>query len=174
MYSRKRPDSHRFMGGRSHVFCCRWALVSSVLKINIQRSRTPFVFEKCLILSRSVFDTDTDELRHTLCVCLSNVCMSPTAHSDIVAHLRHNARKHDYCQSTCRLLSIFFSSIFYMDATLKCILLAVVSCRLRSPPRLLCVPQLTSDSVSNTHQMPSDVYHNWLLIRSQTPIRCKA
>ena len=121
MYSRKRPDSHRFMGGRSHGFCCRWALVSSVLEstwhrstpvvgliINIQRSRTPFVFEKCLILLRSVFDTDTDELRHTLCVCLSNVCMSPTAHSDIVAHLRHNARMHDYCQSTCRLLSIFF------------------------------------------------------------------
>ena len=58
MYSRKRPDSHRFMGGRSHVFFVlisnRWALDFSVLFfsrhvahqwrdviINIQRSRTP-------------------------------------------------------------------------------------------------------------------------------------
>ena len=101
------------MGGRSHVFYChvknRWALVFSVLKstrhrstpvdgliINIQRSRTPLVFKKCLILLRSVFDTDTNEPRHTLCVRLSNPCVSPAAHSDIVAHLRHNARMHDY------------------------------------------------------------------------------
>ena len=53
--------------------------------------------------------------------------LPPTAHSHIVAHPRLNAHMRDCCQSTCRFASnIFIFSIFSLDATLNCILLAVV------------------------------------------------
>ena len=80
MYSRKRPDSYRFMRGRSRVFCfdsksLGTFLFSTTVKvvravahhqwmdliINIQRSRTPLVFEICLIPFQSVLNADTDE-----------------------------------------------------------------------------------------------------------------
>ena len=37
-----------------------------------------------------------------------------------------DAHMHDHCQSTCRFLPLFFFNIFPLDATLPCILLAVV------------------------------------------------
>ena len=76
MYSRKRPASHRFVGGRSHVFCFNFKslgtrLFSTTAKvvgtvahqwmdliINIQGSRTPVVFEICLIPLHSVLNRD--------------------------------------------------------------------------------------------------------------------
>ena len=122
----KRPDSHRLIRVVLMSFALivdRWACVFSALKrrrhritpvdgliINTQRSRTPFVFKIRLIPLRSVFDSDTDKPRHTLCVRLSNAFFCLPLHTLLSLHiyLRHNAHMHDHCQSTCRLLFIFF------------------------------------------------------------------
>ena len=129
MYSRERPDSHRFMGGRSHVFCFDFkslgtCLFSTIVKvvgtvahqwmdliINIQRSRTPFVFEICLISLQSVLNIDTDESWHTLCVRLSNVCFCLPLHTLRSLHSRGqcpNARSLSVNLSPCYPIFQYF------------------------------------------------------------------
>ena len=134
------------------------------LIINIQRSRTPFVFEKCLIPLQSVLNTDSDE------------SLSPTAYSQIVCTAEVNAQMHDHCQSTCRFISNVFSVFFRWTRPSN------VYCRQSSCLDLGTaqgmISQLTSDPVSTTHQIliwspPTLLYRNWLLIRSRTPIRCQ-
>ena len=134
------------MVGRSHVFCfdfkslgtCLCSTTAKVvgtvahqwmdLMINIQRSRTPFVFEICLIPLQSVLNTDTDESGHTFCVRLSNVCFCLPLHTPRSLYSRAqcpNARSLSVNLSP--FLPNVFSSIFFsLDATLKCILLAVI------------------------------------------------
>ena len=127
MYSRKRPDSHRFMGGRSRVFCCDFKsmgnrLFSTTAKvvgtvahqwmdliINIQRSVTPFVFETCLIPLQSVFNTDTDELWPTLCVHLPNVCFCLPLHTPRSLHSRGQCPN---ARSLSVNLSLFYPMFF--------------------------------------------------------------
>ena len=169
MYSRQRPDSQRFMGGRSHVFCFEfkslgtWLFSATVkvvgtvayqwmdLIINIQRSRTPFVFEKCLIPLQSVLNTNSDDGIHYVSICRTFVFVSHCILPDRCT-AEANAQMHDHCQSTCRLFFIqCFFSIFSLDATLKTVGGHLVS--IWAPPRLL--------------------YHNWYLIRSRTPIRSR-
>ena len=148
MHSRTRPDSHRFMGGQSHVFCLDFkslgtCLFSTTVKvvgtvahqwmdliINIQRSRTPFVFEICLIPLQSVLNTDTDESWHTLCVRLPNACFVSHCTLPDRCTAEANAQMQHHCQSTCRLFypMCFLQYSFSLDATLKFILLAVILC----------------------------------------------
>ena len=66
-------------------------------------------------------------MSYIMCPFVERLLLSPTAHSHIVAHPRHNTHMHDHCQSTCCLVIqyLFFFGIFSLDATLKCILLAV-------------------------------------------------
>ena len=45
-----------------------------------------------------------------------------------------NAQMHDHCQSTCRLFIQCFFSIFSLDATLQCTLLAVILSRFGHRP----------------------------------------
>ena len=146
MYSRKRPDSHRFMGGRSHVFCfdlkssdtCLFSTTVKVvgtvahqwkdLIICIQRSRTPFVFEICLIPSQSVFDTDAGESWHTyVSVCRT---FAVVFHSTLPHRCTYEAQC-PYARSLSANLSpcypfFLLQYCFSLDATLKCMLLAVV------------------------------------------------
>ena len=94
--------------------------------INIQRSRTPFVFEICLIPLQSVLNTDTDESWHTLCVRLSNVCFCLTLHTPRSLHSRGqcpNARSLSVNLSPFYPM-FFFRILFSLGATLK--LLAVI------------------------------------------------
>ena len=75
-----------------------------------------------------------------------------TCHSDIVAYPRHNAHMHDHCQSTCRLLYIFFFHhpffVIGCDPQMYTVggrlVLTLVNAQ-------AVIPQLTSDSASNTH-----------------------
>ena len=154
MYSRKRPDYHRFMGGRSHVFCFdfkslgTWLFSTTVkvvgtvahhwmdLIIYIQRSRIQFVFEICLISFRSVFNTDSDESWNTLRVHLLNLCLCLPLHTPRSLHSRGqcpNARSLSVNLSPF-LLSNVFSVFFSLDGTLKCILLAVILSRFGHRP----------------------------------------
>ena len=130
MYSRKRPDSHRLMGGRSHVFCfdfkslgtCLFSTTANVvgtvahqwmdLITKIQGSRTPFVFEICLIPLHSVLNRDTDESWHTLRVRLSNVCFVSHCTLPDRCTAEANAQMHDHFQLTCRFPGIFFPMFF--------------------------------------------------------------
>ena len=62
MYSRKRPDSHRFMGGRSRVFCCDFKsmgnrLFSTTAKV-VGTVRTPV----------DGLDNKYPAFRHTICL----------------------------------------------------------------------------------------------------------
>ena len=119
--------------------------------LNIQRSRTPFVFELCLIPLQSVLNTDTDESWRTLCVRLS--LSSPTVPSQIVAQQGAMPK----CTITVSQLVAFFCPMFYLQYS--CFhWMRNVCCRGSSCLDLVTaqaiMPQLTSDSVSNTHQMP--------------------
>ena len=153
MYSRQRPDSHRFMGGRSHVFCFdlkslgTWLFSTTVkvvgtvahqwmdLIINIQRSRTPFIFEICLIPFQSVLNTDTDESWHILCVRLSNVCFCLPLRTPRSLHSRgHCPNARSLSVNLSPFLFDVFSVFFSLDATLKCILLAVILSRFGHRP----------------------------------------
>ena len=166
-----RPHSHRFKGGRSHVFCFdvkplgTWLFSTTVkvigtvahqwmdLIINIQRSRTPFVFEICLIPLQSVLNTDTDESWLTFGVRLSNVCFRLPLHTPRSLHSRGQ------CQNA-RSLSVnlspfypMFFCIFFIGCDPQMYTVGGNLFLIWSPPRLL--------------------YHNWLVIRSRTPIRCQ-
>ena len=153
MYSRQRPDSHRFMGGRSHVFCFdlkslgTWLFSTTVkvvgtvahqwmdLIINIQRSRTPFIFEICLIPFQSVLNTDTYESWHILCVRLSNVCFCLPLRTPRSLHSRgHCPNARSLSVNLSPFLFDVFSVFFSLDATLKCILLAVILSRFGHRP----------------------------------------
>ena len=104
------------------------------LIISIQRSRTPFVFEICLIPLQSVLNTDSDESWHTLCVHLLNACLCLPLHAPRSLHSRGQCPN---ARSLSVNLSPFypmFFSIFSLDATLKCILLAVILSRFRHHP----------------------------------------
>ena len=129
------------MGGGTHVFCFHYkslgtCLFSSTVKavgtvahqwidliINIQRSRTPFVFELCLIPVQSILNTDTDESWHTLCVRLPNVCFGLPLQTPRSLHSRGQRRN---ARSLSVNLSSFLSHVcslvfFSLDATPKCI-----------------------------------------------------
>ena len=129
------------MGGGTHVFCFHYkslgtCLFSSTVKavgtvahqwidliINIQRSRTPFVFELCLIPVQSILNTDTDESWHTLCVRLPNVCFGLPLQTPRSLHRRGQRRN---ARSLSVNLSSFLSHVcslvfFSLDATPKCI-----------------------------------------------------
>ena len=193
MYSRKRLDSHRYMGGRSHVFCFdikslgTWLFSTTVkevgtvahqwmdLVINIQRSRTPLVFEICLIPLQYVLNTDSDESWHTLCVHLSNVCLP--------LHTPRSLHSRGQCPNA-RLLSVNLSpflsnvfSVFFHWMRPSNVYCWRSSCLDLGTAQAI-IPHLISDPVSNTHQIsiwspPRLLYHYWLLIRSRTPIRSR-
>ena len=97
IYCRKTPDSHRFIRGRSRVFyfvfqnvgTCPLSIPVNVvgtvahqwmdLITSIQRSRIPFVFEICLIPSKSVFDTGMNVIghgMHDVSVCRAFILVS--------------------------------------------------------------------------------------------------
>ena len=169
MYSRKRLDSHRFMGGRSHVFWFDFKSLGTWLSsyyrksswhvarqwrdliINIHRSRTPFVYEIRLIPLQSVLNTDSDELRHTLCVHLWNVCLCLPLHTPRSLHSRAQCPN---ARSLSVNLSPFYPTSFFQyffvgrDPQMYTVGGHLVS--IWAPPGLLC--------------------HNWFLIRSRTPI----
>ena len=130
MNSRKRSDSHRFMGVVPMSFVLvsnRWALDFSVLYcksswhvahhwrdsiINIQRSRTPFAFEICLIPLQSVkIQTRMNHGIHYASICWTFVFIS---HCILPDHCTAevNAQMHDHCQSTCRFVSNVFQYFF--------------------------------------------------------------
>ena len=94
---------------------------------------------------------------------------------------------HDYCRSTCPLLSLFFFLVFFIECDPEmytvggCLVSTSVTAQavmcttidfwfgLEHPSDAnWCVPQLTSDSVSNTHQMPSVVWSAKCPCRSKT------
>ena len=121
------------MGDRSYVFCFDFkslgtCLFSTTVKIvgtvthqwmdliiNIQLSRTPFVFEICLIPLQSILNTDTYESWHTLCVRLSNVCFCLPLPNPRWLHSRGqcpNARSLSINLSPF-FLSNVFSSVFF-------------------------------------------------------------
>ena len=200
MYIRTRPDSHRFLVGGSFSCLLFWFQIVGHLTsqyycksnwhvahqwrdliVNIQRSRTPKVFEMCLIPLQSVLITDSDESWHTLCVHLLNVSFSPTAYSEIVAQQRSMPKCTIIVSQLVSFLSNFFFSIFSLDATLKCILLSVILSRFGHHPgyyttidfwsglahasdldlvtAYATIPQLTSDPVSHTHQIYCPCYY---------------
>ena len=170
MYSRKIPDSHRLIGGRSHVFYFDFKslgtwLFGTTVKVfgtshtsgwiwyyipGIQRSRTPFVFEICVIPLKPVLITGSDESwQHYVSNCWTFVFVS---HCILTAEV--NAQMHDHCQSTCRLFFQCFFSIFSLDAT---------------DPEMYTV----GGHLVSIWSPPTLLYHNWLLIRSRTPIRSR-
>ena len=174
MYNRKRPDSHRFMGGRSHVFCFdfislgTWRFSTTSVKvvgtvahqwmlliINIQRSRTPFAFELRLIPLPTICNIIQTRMNYGInyvSICRTLVFVS---HRILPDHCtaEANAQTHDHCQSTCRpFLSNVFAVFFHWMRPSN------VYCWRSSCLDLVTaqaiIPQLTSDSVSHTHQMP--------------------
>ena len=143
------------------------------LIINIQRSRTPSVFEICLIPLQSVLNTDSDESRHTLCVHLLNVvfvfhCILPDR-----CRAEVNAQMHDHCRSTCRLIHPMFFSVFFHWMRPSNVYCWRSSCLDLGTTRVI-IPQLISDPVSNTHQIsiwspPTLLHHKFTSDRvSQT------
>ena len=163
MYSRKIPDSHRLIGGRSHVFYFDFKslgtwLFGTTVKVfgtshtsgwiwyyipGIQRSRTPFVFEICVIPLKPVLNTGSDESWHTLCVQLLNVCLCLPLHT-------HSRGQCPNARSLSVYLSPFFSNVFsvffhWMRPTLKCTLLAVILSRFCHRPRYYTTIDFWSD-----------------------------
>ena len=125
------------------------------LIINTQRSRTPFVFELCLIPVQSILNTDTDESWHTLCVRLPNVCFGLPLQTPRSLHSRGQRRNARSLSVNLSLLIhfFFFSSIFFIG----------------------CDPQMYT---VGGHQISiwstlTQLYHDWLLIRSRQPIRSR-
>ena len=143
------------------------------LIINIQRSRTPFVFKICLIPLQSVLNIDSDESWHTFCAHLLNVCLCLPLHTPRSLHSRGqfpNARSLsvNFVAFLFNVFSVFFqwmrSSNVYCWRS-SCLDLGTTQ---------VIIPQIISDPVSNTHQIsiwspPTLLYHTWLLIRSRTP-----
>ena len=87
-----------------------------------------------------------------------------------------NAQMRDHCQSTCRFVSNVFSVFFHWmrPSDVYC---WRSSCLDLGTARVI-IPQLTSDPVSTTHQIsiwstPTQIYHNWLLIRPRQLIRSR-
>ena len=120
--------------------------------INIQRSRTPFVFEMCLIPLQSVLNTDSDESWHTFCAHLLNVCLCLPLHTPRSLHSRGqfpNARSLsvNFVAFLFNVFSVFFqwmrSSNVYCWRS-SCLDLGTTQ---------VIIPQLISDPVSNTHQI---------------------
>ena len=177
MYSRKRPDSHRFMGGRSRVFrfdfesldTCLFSTTVKVvgtvahqwmyLIINIQRSSTP-----CLRnMPHSVIIWFKYShgwiMAYTMCPFVGRLFfLSPTAHSQIVAQQRPTPK----CTITASQLVASFIQCFFFGIFFHWMRLSNAYCwrhlaLIWSPPRLILVPQLISDLVSNTHQLPRAV-----------------
>ena len=124
--------------------------------IYIQRSRTPFVFEICLVPSQSVFDTDMNGSWHTSC----HVSVCRTFVSAPHCTLPYRCTSEVQC-SSARSLSpqlvafhlLFFLRYFFVGCDPQMYTIGGCLVMLRSLPRLL--------------------YYNWLLIRSRTPIRCQ-
>ena len=79
-----------------------------------------------------------------------------------------NAQMHDHCQSTCRLLYPMFFQYFFDWITLKFNYCWRPSC-LDLATAQDFIPQLTPDSVSNTHQMPRAVNHLDVLVTLLCP-----
>ena len=142
------------------------------------------VFEKGLIPLQSVLNTDSDESWHTLCVQLLNVCLCLPLHTPRSFAQQRSMPKCTIIVSQLVVFYPMFFSNFSLDATLKMYTDGshLVSSGLDNPSDLdlitahAIIPQLTSDPVSNTHEIPiwsppTLLYHNRLLIRSRTPIR---
>ena len=134
MYSRKIPDSHRLIGGRSHVFYFDFKslgtwLFGTTVKVfgtshtsgwiwyyipGIQRSRTPFVFEICVIPLKPVLNTGSDESWHTLCVQLLNVCLCLPLHTPRSFAQQRSMPKCTIIVSQLVAFYPFFFSIFFI------------------------------------------------------------
>ena len=149
MYSRKRPDSHRFMGGLYHVFgfdfksLGTWLFSTTVTVVGtvahqwrdliiISSVRAHHLSSKYASFRHNLYqvlNTDTEESWHTLCVRLSNVCFCPPLHTPRSLHSRGQCPN---ARSLWVNLSPFFNPMFFLqyffslDATLKCMLLAVI------------------------------------------------
>ena len=123
------------------------------LIINIQRSRTPFVFEKCLIPLQSVLNTDSDESWHTLCVHLLSVCLCLPLHTPRSLHSRGQCPN---ARSLSVNLSPFYPMFFHYF---------FIGC----DPEMYTV----GGHLVSIWSPPTLLYHNWYLIRSRTPIRCQ-
>ena len=189
MYSRKIPDSHRLIGGRSHVFYFDFKslgtwLFGTTVKVfgtshtsgwiwyyipGIQRSRTPFVFEICVIPLKPVLNTGSDESWHTLCVQLLNVCLCLPLHT-------HSRGQCPNARSLSVYLSPFFP-MFFQYFFIGCDRPWNVHCWRSSCLDLVTahaiIPQLTSDPILNTHQIsswspPTLLYHNWYQVSAPT------
>ena len=102
----------------------------------------------------SVLNTDSDESWHTLCVQLLNVCLCLPLHTPrSFAQQRSMPKCTIIVSQLVAFYPIFFQYFFSLDATLKCITVG-------------------------GHQIsfwstPTQLYHNWLLIRSRQPIRSR-
>ena len=123
---------------------------------NIQRSRKPFAFEICLIPLQSVLNTVTDESWHTLCVRLSNVCFC------LPLHTPRSLQSRGQCPNA-RSPSVNLSPFFYP------------MCFLRYFFFIRCDPQMytVGGHLVLIWSPPRLLYHNGLVIRSRTPIRCQ-
>ena len=172
MYSRKRPDSHRFWVGGSFSCLLFWFQIVGHLTfqyycksnwhvahqwrdliINIKRSRTPKVFEICLIPLQSVLNTDSGESRHTLCVHLLNVCPFLPLHTPRSLHSRGLCPNARSLSANLSPSSPFFFQYFFIGCDPQMYTFGGHLVSIWEPPRLL--------------------YHNWFLIRSRTPIRSR-
>ena len=194
MYSRKRPDSHRFMGGRSHVFCFDFRslgtwLFSTTVKV-VGTSHTSGGFDKKY--PAFAHTICLRKMPHSVAICIryrlgwimayimrpfvERLSLSPTAYSQIVAQQRSMPK----CTIIVSQLAVFypmFFQYFFVGCDPQNVYCRQSSCLDLGTAQGM-ISQLTSDPVSTTHQIliwspPTLLYRNWLLIRSRTPIRCQ-
>ena len=173
MYSRKIPDSHRLIGGRSHVFYFDFKslgtwLFGATVKVfgtshtsgwiwyyipGIQRSRTPFVFEICVIPLKPVLITGSDESWHTLCVHLLNICLCIPLHTPRLFAQQRSKPKCTIIVSQLVAFYPMFFQYFFVGRDPQMYTVGSHHVSIWAPSRLL--------------------YHNWLPIRSRQPIRSR-
>ena len=155
MYSRKRPDSQRFMGGRSHVFCFHFKSLGTLLfsttavKVvgtshtsgGLDHKYPAFAHTICLrkmphsvaICIKYQVQTRMNHDIHYVSICWTFVFVSHC----ILPDRLHSRRQCPNARSLSVNLSLFiqcFFSIFSLDATLKCILSAVILSRFGHRP----------------------------------------
>ena len=170
MYSRKRPDSHRFMGGPSHVFCFDFRssgtwLFSTTVKV-VGTSHTSGGFDK-----KYPAFAHTIWLRimpHSATICIKyrlewimayimrpfveRSSLSPTAYSQIVAQQKSMPKCTIIVSQLAVFYPMFFQYFFHWMRPSNVYCWRSSCLDLVTAPAI--IPQVTSDSVSNTHQMP--------------------
>ena len=179
MYSRKRPDSHRFTGGRSHVFCFDFKSLGTCLFSNTPKKIVGTVAHQWIDLIINIQDpafahtfclrtmphsvTICTKYRHgwtmayIMCPLVERLFLSPTAYSQIVAQKGPMPKCTIIVSQLVAffLRCFFFNSVFFsLDATFKWILSAVILSWFGHRPGYYTTI-------------------NWLLIRFRTPIRCQ-